>query len=258
MKLKYLAIALFPLTLAACQSSDIQKVGDLAMSVLQQQNPTQALSHYEWRLNTANAPKPIVLNFTENGQLAISTSCNSMNGTWKLSNGSISTGNLASTMMACPDSHMAQEGIAAGLFHQRLSPYALDLSNTEAPTLTITDAKGKKLIFKGVMTPEYKYKSAGETIFLEINPETKPCIGVGKQTCLQVREIKYSDSGVKTQVDKDWTLFYDNIEGFNHTPNERQVIRVKRFELKNPAADQSKYAYIYDMSIERGAIDSSL
>ena len=45
MKLKYLAIALFPLALAACQSSDIQKVGDLVVSVLQQQNADQTLAN---------------------------------------------------------------------------------------------------------------------------------------------------------------------------------------------------------------------
>mgnify|MGYP000013429545 CR=1 FL=1 len=37
MKLRYLTIALFPLTLAACQSGDIQKLGDTAVKVLQQQ-----------------------------------------------------------------------------------------------------------------------------------------------------------------------------------------------------------------------------
>jgi hypothetical protein len=64
--------------------------------------------------------------------------------------------------------------------------------------------------------------------------------------------------GLKTQVDKDWTLFYDQIEGFKHTPAERQIIRVKRFERKNPAADQSKYAYIFDMSVEREAVKGTL
>ncbi len=48
MKLKYLAIALFPLALAACQSSDIQKAGDLAVSVLQQQNADKTLASYQW------------------------------------------------------------------------------------------------------------------------------------------------------------------------------------------------------------------
>ena len=36
MKFKFLALALLPLALAACQSGDIQKAGDIAVSVLQQ------------------------------------------------------------------------------------------------------------------------------------------------------------------------------------------------------------------------------
>ena len=38
MKLKYLAIALFPLALAACESNGIQKTGDSTVSVVEQQN----------------------------------------------------------------------------------------------------------------------------------------------------------------------------------------------------------------------------
>ena len=45
MKLKYLAIVLFPLALAACQSSDIQKVGDLAVSVLHYSHLLPAAVH---------------------------------------------------------------------------------------------------------------------------------------------------------------------------------------------------------------------
>lgn len=49
-------------------------------------------------------------------------------------------------------------------------------------------------------------------------------------------------------------LFYDQIEGYQHNPAERQIIRIKRYEIKNPAADQSKYAYIHDMTVERATV----
>ncbi|AWL29705.1 DUF4377 domain-containing protein [Acinetobacter defluvii] len=259
MKFKYLAIALFPFALAACQSSDLQKAGDIAVSILQQQNADKTLAAYQWSANTPNAPKPLVLNFSDKGQLSISTSCNGMNTTWKVENNQIITGNLAATQMACPANAMAQEGIAAQLFENGKTAFILNTSNTQSPTLTITSAKGEKFVFTGKMTPETQYQGQGETIFLEISPETKECsAGVMKKQCLQVREIKYAENGVKTQVDKDWTLFYDNIDGFTHRPNERQVVRLKRYEIKNPAADQSKYAYVQDMIIEREAIKGSL
>ena len=258
MKLKYLAIALFPLALAACQSSDIQKAGDLAVSVLQQQNADKTLASYQWSTSTENAPKPLVLNFLENGTLGISTSCNSMSTQWKVEHNTLVTGNIASTMMACPDNAMKEEGLASSLFSDRKAPFVLNTTDPQNPTLTIISATGEKLVFTGKLTPETQYNSQGETIFLEISPETKQCTGVAPQTCLQVREVKYDEKGLKTQVDKDWTLFYDQIEGFKHTPAERQIIRVKRFERKNPAADQSKYAYIFDMSVEREAVKGTL
>ena len=258
MKFKYLAIALIPLMFSACESTNLQKVGDVAVSVLQQQNADQTLSAYQWSINTENAPKPIVLNFGTDGRLSISTSCNSLASDWKVENNQIVSGNMISSMMACPENSMKQEGTAASWFDNRKTPFVLNLDNREQPTLTLITKTGEKVVLTGSMTPEAKYNSAGETIFLEISPETKECTGVAKQTCLQVREIKYSESGIKTQVDKDWTLFYDKIDGFNHTPNERQIIRVKRFELKNPAADQSKYAYVYDMAVEREAVKGTL
>lgn len=254
MKLNFLAIALFPLTLAACQSGDIQKAGDVAVSILSQQKADQTLAAYQWNTSTGTAPKPLVLNFDDQGRLSIATSCNGMGSSWKVENNQIVTGPLMGTQMACAEASMQQERIAKDLFNERKAPFILDLKDSQQPTLTVISATGQKYVFTGKMTPESKYQTQAETIFLEISPETKPCTGVAPQTCLQVREVKYSESGIKTQVDKDWTLFYDQIEGFTHNPNERQIIRVKRYEIKHPAADQSKYAYIHDMTVERSTV----
>ncbi len=258
MKLRYLVIALLPLSIVACQSSDIQKVTDTAMNVLnQKQNANQILSSYQWSFQPQGSDRPIVLNFNDN-RLSIATGCNNMNGAWKITDGLLEVGNLAATNMMCSPELMKQEGLSAQLFQGRKVPFVLNTTNTEQPSLTIVAADGQKYVFTGKMTPETKYQTQAETIFLEISPETKQCTGVAPQTCLLVREIKYDQSGVKTQVDKDWTYFYDHIDGFTHNPNERQVVRIKRYELKNPAADQSKYAYVEDMIIEREAIKGSL
>lgn len=254
MKFKFLALALLPLALAACQSGDIQKAGDIAVSVLQQKNAATMLSSYEWSTPTGTAPKPLVLHFDAQGRLSIQTSCNGMGTSWKAENNQIITGDLMSTQMACDDASMQQEKVAADLFSKRSAPFILDLKNPEQPSLSIISASGQKYTFSGKMTAETKYQTQAETVFLEISPETIQCTGVAPQTCLQVREIKYAENGVKTQVDKDWTLFYDQIEGYQHNPAERQIIRIKRYEIKNPAADQSKYAYIHDMTVERATV----
>ena len=257
MKLKLIFLACIPLTLAACQSTDIQKAGDLAVSVLQQQNPSKTLSAYEWHLDTG-ADKHMVVRFSDQGRYSISTTCNTLGGSFSVSNNQIETSQGMSTMMACNEEAMKQEGLASQIFSDKKAPFILNTSDVNQPTLTIVASNGQRYEFKGKMTPETKYQGQGETIFLEISPETKPCTGVAQQTCLQVKEIKYDGKGLKTHVDANWSLFYDSIEGFEHTPNERQVIRVKRYTIKNPAADQSKYAYVHDMTVEREALKGSL
>ncbi|SPL72447.1 DUF4377 domain-containing protein [Acinetobacter stercoris] len=255
MKFKYLALALLPLSIAACQSSDIQKFTDTAVNILNQQSNTadRTLSSYQWSYQPSGTSKPIVLNFGDK-RLSIATGCNTQGTSWQVVNDKIVTSDLMSTMIGCPSDLAKQEQYAASIFQKREIPFVLNTANVEQPTLTVTDAQGKQVVFTGKMTPETKYQSQGETIFLEVSPETKSCTGVAPQTCLLVREIKYDDKGIKTQVDKDWTYFYDQIEGFKHNPDERQVVRIKRYELKNPAADQSKYAYVQDMIIERETI----
>ncbi|WOE31586.1 MULTISPECIES: META and DUF4377 domain-containing protein [unclassified Acinetobacter] len=250
MKVKYLALLLLPFGLMACQSSDIQKAGDLAVSILQQQNADQSLSAYQWQLTTAGAEQPLILNFNQDGRVAISTSCNNMMGSWKVQNNVLTISSLAATQKSCEEKAMQQENFASKLLNQAQLPFVLNLTDREAPTLSLVATTGEKVVFTGKMTPETKYQSQGETIFLEVAPDTKPCTGVGAQTCMQVREIKYNEQGLKTYTDPNWTLFYNQIEGFQLNPNLRQIIRVKRYTLKNPAADQSKYAYVYDMTVQ--------
>lgn len=255
MKFKFLAFALFPLVFAACQSGDIQKAGNVPVSVLQQKNAALTLSAYLWSTPTGTAPKPLVLHFDAQGRLGIATSCNGMGTTWKIENNQMMTGDLISTQMACDEASMQQEKVATDLFNKRAAPFILDLKNPEQPSLSIVSATGQKYIFTGKMTAETQYQTQAETIFLEISPEIQACKGITPQTCLHVREIKYAENGLKIQVDKDWTLFYEQIQGYQHNPAEQQVVRIKRYEIKNPAADQSKYAYVHDMTIERAVVE---
>lgn len=252
MKFKLITLALLlPLGLSACQSTDIQKVGDIAVSVLQQNNADKTLTTYEWHLDTG-APRHLELHFLDNGRLSIQTSCNTLASAWSIENNTIRTGKMMGTLMACPEDMMKQEGLAGQIFHDRTVPFILNLNDKENPTLTVTSEKGEKFIFTGEMTPETKYQSQGETIFLDIAPQTKACTGVAPQTCLQVKEVKYNEAGIKTYVDPEWKLFYNQIEGYTHDPKNKVLLRVKRYTIQNPAADQSKYVYIHDMTVESG------
>ena len=116
MKFKYLALAILPLALAACQSGDIQKLGDTTVKVLQQQsNANQTLTAYQWSYQPTGTTKPIVLNFDEQ-RLSIATGCNTQGSSWKIENGLLSIGNLMSTQMMCSPELMKQEQASAALF----------------------------------------------------------------------------------------------------------------------------------------------
>ena len=247
MKIKYLVVALLPLSLMACQT--VQNVTD---NVISQINTTAAknLTEYNWTYQGSKASKPLVLSFDDNQRLSIQTGCNNQGGTWKVEGNTIVTSPLASTMMACADDLMQQERLSADIFSEKKVPFTLSTQNDQA-ILTITDSKGQKYTFLGKMTAEAKYQSEGKIVFLEISPQTKSCTGVAPQTCMQVREIKYDDKGIKTYAHKDWSLYYGQIEGFKHNPEQRVIVRVKRFEIKNPAADQSSQADVLDMVVEQ-------
>ena len=242
-------------TLTACQSTSQTETeahnNNSSMQEAQMmQTKAQLLQSYVWTYQTTNMPKPIILNF-QDGRVGIDAGCNGMGTDIQVDDKVIKAGNVISTMKACEPSIMKQEQMAGKLFANRDVPYELDLANLNQPVLILTTADGQKLRFTGEPTAEMKYKGQAEIQFLEIAPETKACVGVAPMQCLQVREIKYDDKGIKTYAHKDWSLYYGQIEGFKHNPEQRVIVRVKRFEIKNPAADQPSQADVLDMLVEQ-------
>lgn len=207
------------------------------------------LKNYYWSYLPSGSNQPIVLHFLDKS-ISVDTGCNVMNGAWQINDKQLVVGKMMSTLKMCAPELMKQEGFAAKLLQDHSIPVSLDRTDPQQPILTLTHTDGEKYQFIGKATPEFKYQSKPDIIFMEVAAETKACTGVATQQCLQVREIKYNESFTKTTVG-DWQLFYDHIEGFKHDPNVRTVLRLKRFTIANPAADQSKYAYIHDLTVEQ-------
>lgn len=247
MKIKYLVFALLPLSLMACQT--VQNGNDQPTTQVSS-TAMPKLTDYHWTYQASKASKPLIVDFSSNQQLSIQTGCNNQGGTWKIEGNHIVTSTLASTMMACADDLMQQEHLSSDIFSHRKLPFEISTVNNQ-PILTITDHQGKKYTFIGTLTAKAKYQSEGHTVFLEIAPETKPCVGVAPQTCMQVREVKYDDKGIKTYTDQNWSLYYGQIEGFKYNPQQRVIVRIKRYDLKNPAADQSSQVDVLDMIVEQ-------
>ena len=252
-RLIFSALALSLATaLTACQSTsqtatETNNNNSSVQGAQLMQTKAQMLQSFVWTHQATNMPKPIILNF-QDGRVGIDAGCNGMGADVQVDDQVIKAGNVMSTMKACEPSIMKQEQMAGKLFANRDVPYELDLANLNQPVLILTTADGQKLRFTGEPTAEMKYKGEAEIQFLEIAAETKSCVGVAPMQCLQVREIKYDD-GKKVAVG-EWSNFYSQIEGYQHQQGIRNIVRVKRFTRENPAADQSKYVYVHDLTVE--------
>ncbi|MGD8466818.1 MAG: META domain-containing protein, partial [Anaerolineae bacterium] len=62
-----------------------------------------------------------------------------------------------------------------------------------------------------------------------VGPYLVPCVGVGPQECMLVRE----------DLGEDWTMFYDRIDGFDYEEGFEYRLRVVEEEIDNPPADAS-------------------
>ena len=261
MKLKHLytaAILTTGFALSACAQHNSQDASDNKM------NASTTLTAYHWNLDQAvdadgnsesqwlrpeSVEAPTRLTFSEN-RLAVTGLCNNMNAGYHLKGSNIEISPAASTMMLCPDEALMQYEQNIG---RRLAEAASwEVSQTEeTPALTLSFDNGSQWILKGDPTAETKYGSVGQTMFLEVAAETKPCTHplIDDFQCLQVRTVQYDAQGIK-QGHGEWQHFYDQIDNYEHTPGVRNVLRVKRYENTNVPADASSYAYVLDMVVE--------
>jgi heat shock protein HslJ len=265
--MKRCLILMLPLALAACaktpQGEPATPPAAVAPAATQTApTDTTALSAYHWRLNDAkdtsgkridalfvNADKPLQLDFAGE-RISVSNTCNHMGGAYSVEGDKLKFDRLASTLMACTDPKLMALDQEIGKRLETESTFALQPG--DAPTLTLIGGNGDVLTFKGDPTAETRYGGPGETAFLEVAAQTKPCSHplIPNKQCLQVREVKYDDKGIKAGTDGEFQNSYSDIEGYNHEPGIRNVVRVKRYAIKNPPADGSSLTYVLDMVVE--------
>ncbi len=268
-RLPVVSLVIVPLLLAACSKPPAETEAQAPAAAAPDNsalsdstpasNPAPApyvddslLTRHQWSLKEAldakgrtigallmRPDKPIMISFVD-GSIRIQNTCNGLSGMFRRLGDEIRVEALTGTKMQCPEPEVA----------------ALD----GEPTLEWRAANGDILRFVGDMTPEARYGNQGETAFVEVAAETKPCqppMATAPQTCLEVRELRYDDQGLKTDFGP-WRLFYDKIEGFTHEPGIRNVLRVKRYRRDNrpddgtniAPDDGTNIAYVMEMSIE--------
>ncbi len=224
-----------------------------------------SLTAYEWYLTSATdkagqplaalqtgLQQPLKLLFNQDG-MSIQGGCNTQFGGYRHQGGLLQVANLASTMKACEPALMkldAEMGrLMKGDMQARLEGQGSD------PRLVLVAQDGSVLTFTGEPTPETRYGSPAERIFLEVAPERVACNDplIRNRQCLQVRERKYSEAGVLLPAQGPWEPLYASIQGYTHQDGARAVLRVNRYDWKNPPADASSKVYVLDMVVEQHA-----
>lgn len=225
------------------------------------------LSGYHWQLQQVRAAdgsaqpgwKPsgpgtdgsaIQLDFTDEGMLSVRNLCNQLAGRYTLDGNRMNVGHLVSTMRACNNQPLMELEQSVAKRLAQLSNWQMQKPQGDiTPVLTLTFQDGGRWELQGQPTPATLYGSAGVREFLEVAPAREACTGVAPMQCLKVRSVHYDSRGLKTEVGP-WQLFYSEIEGYRHEPGVRNVLRVQRYERKNPPADASRYVYVLDMVVE--------
>ena len=152
-----------------------------------------------------NADKPVQLDFAD-GRVGVSNTCNRMGGAYSVDGDELKFERMASTMMACTDAKLM----------------ALDQEIGKRLEGSARFAAGRR----HALTPDHRQRRRAhlQRRTHRRNPlrrprrnrvpgsaaQTKPCSHplIPDKQCLQVRELKYDDKGIKTGTDGAFGNFY--------------------------------------------------
>lgn len=221
----------------------------------------QTLENHRWTLAGATdgearrmdalfpaAAPPYSLTFTDS-VLNFQGGCNSFSSSYTITaQGQLVAGNMQSTMKACEPALMQADTALAALLAQ---PVLVALTPDDAvPQLQLQTAANETLVLLGEMLPEALYGPA-TLMFLEIDAQQLACRNPrnGQTSCLQAREILFDAQGLRVPPPGPWKPFYDTIEGYTHTPGERNVVRVKRYDRGGAPGDNAPL-YVLDLVVE--------
>lgn len=221
--------------------------------------PEQVLQDHAWTLDSASAADGeeleallpaghrFVLHFDAE-RLSIQGGCNAMNGEWWLdAAGQLGTGQLMSTKKACEAALMDADQALAGMLSQ---PLAVAIMPGAKPVLTLTSPDQDVLLFDGQATPQSLYGEP-ERIFLEVAAQTVPCTSGELETrCLQVRERRYDEQGLRIDPPGEWEVFHGSIDGYTHEDGVRKVLRINRYTRQDVPADASRHVDVLDLVVE--------
>lgn len=265
-------LLLLPLALAACMTVPDSTTHAATNPPAETTLPASAtvLASHHWQLHDAvdsgnhrldalfgSSGKPLQLDFSAD-RINVSNACNRISGGYRIVDGHLVTGPLLQTMMACADPTLMQRETTIKAVLQGKPTLIVSTGDDGTPLLTLAADSGQTLVFAGKATAETRYGGPGETIFLEVAAQTTPCHHplIPDKSCLRVRERHYDAQGLRSGQPGPWQTLAQDIEGYVHQPGTRNVLRVKRYTVKQPPADGSSTAYVLDMVVESELVKS--
>jgi heat shock protein HslJ len=193
--------------------------------------------------------RPFQFSFSGTSML-VTGGCNGLRGSYQINaEGQFVAGRMASTMMACEPALMAADKALSELLAK---PLRIMLVQGAQPTLILLSANNDVLMLKGQKTPEALYGPATR-VFLEVAAQTVACDNPpsGQTQCLQVREIKFDEQGLRVGSPGEWAPFTGSIEGYQHVPGVRNILRVNRYQPASSGAEVPASAvYVLDLVVE--------
>ena len=262
-------LLLLLLALTACMSAPESSLPTVAPAAASVPTSTITLGRYHWQLRDAvdsnnrrldalfGNKDPLQLDFSAD-RINVRNACNGIHGSYTIVDGHLVTTPLLQTMMACAEPTLMQlETTIKAVLQGRPTLILTTADNT--PLLTLAADSGQSLTFAGKLTAEARHGGPGDTIFLEVAPNTAPCHHplIPDKSCLLVRERHYDAQGLHSGSPGPWQPLQQDSEGYVHQPGTRNVLRVKRYTLKQPPADAPSPAYVLDMIVESEIVKSA-
>lgn len=221
----------------------------------------QTLEDHRWTLASAtnaqgqrlgavlpDAARPFVLSFS-GSRLQAQGGCNQLSGAFQLGpDGLLTVGRMAATLRACESPLMQADRALSDLLAKGMR---VELIKGTPPQLRLSDPTGVNLTLTGQATPEALYGPATR-IFMEVAAQRVACKNPlnGETLCLQVRDRQFDEQGLTVGTPGAWRPLYETIEGYQHTPGVKNVVRLKRFQRASAPVGASKTVYVLDLVVQ--------
>lgn len=104
--------------------------------------------------------------------------------------------------------------------------------------LTACSSADTKLSTQAHATP-----TNSQILYWEVGPDRLTCHHplMPNYQCLSVRSINYDSHTQLAQPTSDWTYYYGNIQGYEHTPGQGALLQIERQKREHVPADASQY-----------------